>query len=175
MVITIITIIMTIMVPQPRGFIPLYESVWNVADHRVKQLCVVFFKLPSNLLMMMTIDTLPLIISRKMAMVVVGMIGMEVTVWKESIWWLLKKTTCLIFDKRLPKLDAENLFVLARWCYWGVLDSKTIFSSSLFGSYVIANQQIKRGYYREDLPYQTRTTSQTFQVRVSHIPIKTQM
>ena len=53
MVITIITIIMTIMLPQPRGFIPLYESVRDVADHRVKQLCVVLFKLPSNLVMMM--------------------------------------------------------------------------------------------------------------------------
>ena len=38
-----------ILLPQSRSFIPLYESVWDVANHRVKQLRVVLFKLSSNL------------------------------------------------------------------------------------------------------------------------------
>ena len=38
-----------ILSPQSRSFIPLYEGVWDVADHRVKELRVVLLKLSSNL------------------------------------------------------------------------------------------------------------------------------
>ena len=38
-----------ILSPQSRSFIPLYESVRDVANHRVKQLRVVLLKLSSNL------------------------------------------------------------------------------------------------------------------------------